>query len=236
MTEKERSRPASWHCRADKKKRRSVREEGEEGKERKNKKRIEIHERKNGMMVGKRYKSGTKICVFEKSCWQHREPSLCAVLGCWWCWWCCWCRRHGNVGAPHQPRRPCCGRAQVRQPVIMVGATASGPSCKKIGRRDLSRVERKARRTYMRGSDWLNIRQKACRCNLQSSGAGATGGAHTPTSSCTIDARTSGGFRRSPLIRDKRLCCKGARPGVSKIDARKSCSSMSRNWRDTIFD
>lgn len=81
MTEKERSGRASWHCRADKKKRRSVREKGGEGKERKNKKRIEIQERKNGMMVGKRYKSGTKICVFEKSCWQHREPSLCAVLG-----------------------------------------------------------------------------------------------------------------------------------------------------------
>lgn len=129
-------------------------------------------------MVGKRYKSGTKICVFEKSCWQHREPRAGWLGG-----WCsgsvlvlarCWChcrRRHGNIGAQHRPqRRPCCGRAQVRQPVIMVGATASGPSCKKIGRRDLSRGERKARRAYMRGSDWLNVRQKACRCNLQSSG------------------------------------------------------------------
>lgn len=42
----------------------------------------------------------------------------------------------------------CC--AQARQPVIMVGATASGPSCKKIGRKDLSCSERKARRVYAR--------------------------------------------------------------------------------------
>jgi len=41
-------------------------------------------------MVGKRYKSGTKICVFEKSCWQHREPRA-GWLGAGdparcWCW------------------------------------------------------------------------------------------------------------------------------------------------------
>ena len=91
------------------------------------------------------------------------------------------------------------GRAQVRQPVIMVGETASGPSCKKIGRRDLSRGERKAKRTYA----WFRLAgyvRRRCRCNLQS--LGWYDEAHS-TSSCTTGER--GSFASHVDLRDKRL-------------------------------
>lgn len=54
-------------------------------------------------MVGKRYKSGTKICVFEKSCWQHRAIRRCVVLWLRWCWLKTRQRRRTKPTA----RRPC---------------------------------------------------------------------------------------------------------------------------------
>jgi len=82
------------------------------------------------------------------------------------------------------------GRVQVRQPVIMVGATASGPSCKKIGRRNLSPAVKERQDIHMRGSDWLvYVRRRAgATCNHR-------GGAHS-TCSCT-SGETRARFRRS---------------------------------------
>lgn len=139
-------------------------------------------------MVGKRYKSGTGRFACSKKVvgniasrrWlSAAEDTATLVLRT--------NHRGGHVG-----------RAQVRQPVIMVGATASGPSCKKIGRRDLSRGERKARRTYA----WFRLAgyvRRRCRCNLQS--LGWCDQVHS-TSSCTTGERAV-----SPLmlIRDKSL-------------------------------
>lgn len=139
-------------------------------------------------MVGKRYKSGTKICVFEKSCWQHRKPSPCDWLGA---------AEDTATSVLRTNRGGHAGRAQVREPVIMVGATASGPSCKKIGRRDLSRGERKARRTYA----WFRLagyvrRRADATCNHR---GGAT--EHIRL----LRARLANARFCLMLIRDKRL-------------------------------
>jgi len=81
------------------------------------------------------------------------------------------------------------GRVQVRQPVIMVGATVSGPSCKKIGRRNLSPAVKERQDVHTRGSDWLVYvrRRAAATCNHR-------GGARS-TCSCTSGERAP--FRRS---------------------------------------
>lgn len=90
----------------------------------------------------------------------------------------------------------CC--AQARQPVIMVGATASGPSCKKIGRKDLSCRERKARRVYARFRLAGYVRRRAgATCNHR---GGATGGI-PDISSCTTGERAKFySFKRVPRV------------------------------------
>jgi len=84
------------------------------------------------------------------------------------------------------------GRVQVRQPVIMVGATASGPSCKKIGRRNLSPAVKERQDIHMRGSDWLvYVRRRAgATCNHR-------GGAHGAHSTCSCTSGERARFRRS---------------------------------------
>lgn len=141
-------------------------------------------------MVGKRYKSGTRRFACSKKVVGNIASRRRALA--WYC------RRHGNVGALRTDHRGShVGRAQVRQPVIMVGATASGPSCKKIERKDLSRGERKARRTYA----WFRLAgyvRRRCRCNLQS--LGWCDEVHS--TSCTTGERA---VSLLMLIRDKRL-------------------------------
>lgn len=140
-------------------------------------------------MVGKRYKSGTGRFACSKKV-VGNIASRRRALGA--------AEDTATLVLRTNHRGGHVGRAQVRQPVIMVGATASGPSCKKIGRRDLSRGERKARRTYA----WFRLAEyvrRRCRCNLQS--LGWCDEVHS-TSSCTAGERAV-----SPLmlIRDKRL-------------------------------